>query len=99
MVYKKEEMKNKKCLKVSNKINDFIENKKGLIYFIVFITILAIIPVSSEGLANLIRTLEYNTLITIIRYIFTFVFIISYLKMLIHNIKGVKYEKNIINKM
>ena len=97
MVYKKEEMKNKKCSRVSNKINkinNFIESKKGLIYFIVFITILAIIPASSEGLANLIRTLEYNTLITIIRYIFTFVFIISYLKMLIHNIKGVKYEKN-----
>ena len=48
MVYKKEEMKNKKCSRVSNKINNFIESKKGLIYFIVFITILAIIPASSE---------------------------------------------------
>ena len=99
MGYKKEEMKNKKCLKGSNKINNFIEKKKGFIYFIVFITILAIIPASAEGLTNLIKSLEYNILTTIIEYIFYFTFIISYLKMLIHNIKGVKYEKNTINKM
>lgn len=92
MVYKKEEMKNKKCSKVSK----LIREKKGLIYFIVFITMLAIIPASAEGLTNLIRTLEYHTLTTIIEYVFYFTFIISYLKMII---KELKNEKSITNKM
>ena len=91
MVCKREEMKKKKCFKVS-KINRFIESKKGFIYFIIFIVMLAIIPASAEGITNLIKSLEYDILTTIFKYIFYFSFIISYLKMIIKEVK--KNEKN-----
>ena len=99
MAYKKEEMKKKQYLK---ELNKFIEKKQGFIYFISFIIMLAIIPASSKGLATLLKTLEFETLTNIIKYIFTLIFISAYIKMLVTNIKknkGVKYEKNIINKM
>lgn len=97
MAYKKEEMKKKHYLKDLNK---FIEKKQGFIYFILFIVMLAIIPLSSEGLATLIQALEFEELTNIIKYIFTFIFVISYMKMIINHMKGVKKnEKNIVNKM
>lgn len=80
MDLRKEEKKKRKCLK-GFKLN---EDK---ITFIVFVILLAIIPASSEGLATLITTLEFETLVTIIRYIFTVVFVLSYLKMVITNIR------------
>ena len=81
---RKEEMKKKKYFKGLNKK---IEKKQGFIYFIVFIFMLSIIPVSSENLANYILMMELETLSNIFRYIFTFVSIISFLKMLIDNIR------------
>ena len=92
MAYKREETKKKKCFKAFSKINKSIEDRKGIIYFIFFIIMLAIIPVSSESLSIYIKSLEIDTLTTIIRYVFSFTFITSYLKMLIKEVK--KDEKN-----
>lgn len=78
---KREEMKKKKCFK------EFIKNKKGMIYFIVFVILVGIIPLSSEGLLRLIRTMDNELLIKIIKCIFAFTLIPAYLKMVIENLK------------
>jgi Na+-translocating ferredoxin:NAD+ oxidoreductase RnfA subunit len=90
MDYRKEEMKKRKCFKGLNKK---IEEKQGMIYFIIFIFMLAIIPASSKSLAEFILMIELETLSNTFRYIFTFVSIIAFLKMLINNIKNNKEVK------
>ena len=83
MGYKKEEMKKRKCFKVSK----YIEENKGKLYFIGGVIMIAIITPSSNGLLRLFKILEDEQLILIFKCLFAFTFIPAYLKMVIEDYK------------